>query len=174
MIAALLLAASLSPAAEKQILRSLPAAVAPQKLSVLLEVPDGRAKVVVLCGTDGKPLPLLARISRSGELEGEPVQIPVTIATCGTASASAPFTLRRKGQKVKRAVIVSFSDAGKTFLSAAITLEPDVITTSESALEVRQQKGETSFCERQRDGSWARLSWIAEAGEWSPSGTCAP
>lgn len=177
MIPALLLAASLSPALEHKMLASIPAGARPQRLALLLEVRDGNAKVLALCGFGGRPIPLVARVSASGELQGAPVQIPPkrsARADCGTASASAPFTLRRKGEKPKRGVIVAFSEGGKPFLSAAITLEPDVVAASEGALEPRQEKGETSFCERQSDGARRRLAWQPEAGEYGAEGTCDP
>jgi hypothetical protein len=176
-IAALLLAASLSPALERQMLASIPQGARPQRLSLLLEVPDGNAKVLALCGFGGRPIPLLARVSASGELQGAPVQIPPKRSArsdCGTASASAPFTLRRKGEKPKRALVVAFDEGGKPFLSVAITLEPEVVAASDGALEPRQEQGETSFCERQSDGSRTRLAWDADLAEYSAAGSCRP
>jgi hypothetical protein len=181
MIAVLLLVAAALPATlERQILSRFPRGGAPGSLSTLLDVPDGRAHVLVLCAADEHPRAVLARVSDAGTLDGEPVEIAYTLSgrrDCGSVTASDPFTLRRKGQKAKRGVVLSFADGPKPFLAVAITTEPDTITLTDgpgAALKVRKGKGDTSFCERQSDGSWAAVSWVPEAGEWSPTGTCPP
>jgi hypothetical protein len=184
-IAALLLAAAsaLAPELQEKILAAFAPGDAPRSLAVLLEVRDGAAVLLVLCGEDRAPRPLVARIE-NGALVGDPVEIGSRLAgraSCGTASASPPFTVRRKGTKPARAVVLSFSESGAPFLAAAISFAPAVLTWTDakpperkSLLSPRPGRGDTSFCVLQRNGSWAAVAYSQDAGEYAPSGACVP
>jgi hypothetical protein len=182
-LALLLFAGALAPALEKQILDAFAPGDAPRSLSPLLEVEDGAARLLVLCGESRAPRPLLARIV-NGALAGDPVEIASGLAgraNCGEAKASAPFTVRRKGASATRAVVLSFSDGGAPFLAAAVSLSPEVLTWTdakgregEPLLSLRKGRGDTTFCVLQRDRTWSLVTYSAQAGGYSPSKPCAP
>jgi hypothetical protein len=183
MIALLLAAAALSPALEKQILESFAPGDAPKALAPLLELEDGAARLLVLCGAGRWPRALAVRVEK-GVLVGDPLEIGSPLsgrASCGEASASAPFAVRRKGAKTVRAVVLSFREGDAGFLAAAVSFAPAVLAWTDAkppagkaALSPLAGKGDTAFCVLQRDGSWAKVKYSADAGEYSPAGACAP
>jgi hypothetical protein len=184
LFAALLLAAppALTPEQERQILSAFAPGDAPSALEVLGSVPDGKATVIFACGTGGKARALVARFE-AGALRGDPVEVGDRLAGCGALTLSEPFTARAPGQPARGAVVATWSEAGKTLLTAAVTFEPRVLawTTAEAppggAAVVPLSRGHSAsaLCVRQPDGAWDTISWQEAAGGWeSGAGPCKP
>src|SRR6202022_3881366 len=123
--------------------------------------------------------PLLARVE-NGALVGDPVEIASGLAghaDCGQATSSALFTVRRRGAKPARAVLLSFVEGGVTFLMAAVSFAPLVLTWTDAKappgkrqISKRTDPGDTSFCVLQRDGRWSAVAYSAAAGDYAPAG----
>ncbi len=181
---ALLLAAApaLTPEQERQILSAFAPGDAPDGLKVLASVADGKATVVFACGTGGKARALVARF-QGGALRGDPVEVGEPMASCGALTVSQPFGVRSPGQPIRNTVVASWSEGGKTLLTAAITFEPRVLawTTADAppggaaVVPLSRGRAATALCVRQPDGSWETISWQKAAGGWeSGAGPCKP
>ena len=182
--ATLLLAAppALAPEMERQILAAFAPGDAPAGLSLLGSIPDGKATVVFVCGKGEKARPLVARFE-GGALRGDPVEVGEPMASCGQLSLSKPFQTRSPGQPVRSTVVATWSEAGKTLLTAAITSEPRVLawTTADAppggsaVVPLARGRPATALCVRQADGSWDTISWQEAVGGWeSGAGPCKP
>ena len=182
LFAALLVAAPppLSPELQRQILSAFAPGDAPAGLTPLGSVADGKASIVFACGTGPKARALAVRVE-GGALRGDPVEIGEPMASCGTLTLSQPFSVRAPGQPARGTVVATWSEGGKTLLTAAVTFEPRVLawTTAEappgSAAVVPLSRGRAAaaLCVRQPDGTWDTISWQEAAGGWeSGAGPC--
>jgi hypothetical protein len=184
LLAALLVAApaALGPDLERQILAAFAPGDAPAGLQLLGSIPDGKASVVFVCGTGDKAREIVARIE-GGALRGDPLLVGEPTRSCGQLSLSKPFQTRSPGQPARGTVVATWSDEGKTLLTAAVTFEPRVLAWTTAAappggsavVPLSRGRPATALCVRQEDGSWDTISWQEAAGGWeSGAGTCKP
>ena len=184
LLATVLLAAppALTAEQERQILSAFAPGDAPAALKILASVADGKATLVFACGTGGKARALVARFE-GGALRGDPVEVGDPMPDCGALTLSQPFGVRAPGQPIRNTVVATWSEGGKTLLTAAITFEPRVLawTTADApprgAAVVPLSRGRpaAALCVRQSDGSWDTVSWQEAAGGWeSGAGRCKP
>ncbi len=172
----------LSPQMERQVLDAFAPGDAPAGLKFLGSLPDGKASVIFACGTGAKARAVVARFE-AGALRGDPVEVGEPIASCGALTLSQPFTVRWPGERGRNAVVASWSEGGKTLLTAALTFEPRVLawTTADApsgggaVVPLSRGRAATALCVRQPDGSWDTISWQEAAGGWeSGAGSCKP